>query len=136
MLLKCILFIFSGTQHNKFAMFRACPCIEQFYRLDRFGPCFQCYSVGLILKNETVDLNPEFYWKWESLESRELYGKFKDGLRIKESYYTYTTNGLTRFNRSFPKVYACPIPSACLGGMTSACSHGYEGPVYAVCSKG
>lgn len=133
-LLKRILFVFSGTQHNKFAMFKACPCIEQFYRLDRFGPCFQCYSVGLICGNETVDLNPGFYWKWESQESRELYEKFKDGLRIK--YKPYGSNGLTRFNRSFPKVYACPTPSACLGGMKSSCSHGYEGPVCAVCSKG
>lgn len=115
-------------------MFKACPCIEQFYRLDRFGPCFQCYSVGLICGNETVDLNPGFYWKWESQESRELYEKFKDGLRIK--YKPYGSNGLTRFNRSFPKVYACPTPSACLGGMKSSCSHGYEGPVCAVCSKG
>ena len=136
MLLKRILFVFSGTQYNKFAMFRACPCIDQFYRLDRFGPCFQCYSVGLICGNETVDLNPGFYWKWESQESRELYEKFKDSLRIQDSTYMYANNGLTRFNRSFPKVYACPIPSACLGGMTSECSLGYEGPVCAVCSKG
>ena len=48
----------------------------------------------------------------------------------------YGNNGLTRFNRSFPKVYSCPVPSACLGGMTLECSHGYEGPVCAVCSKG
>ena len=134
--LKRILFVFSGTQHNKFAMFRACPCIDQFYRLDRFGPCFQCYSVGLICGNETVNLNPGFYWKWESQESRELYEKFKDNLRIKSTSYMYANNGLTKFNRSFPKVYACPIPNACLGGMTSDCSHGYEGPVCAVCSKG
>ena len=135
--LKNILFVFSGTQHNKLAMFRACPCIDQFYRLDRFGPCFQCYSVGLICRNETVDLNPGFYWKWESQESRELYEKFKDGLQITDSsYMPYGNNKLTRFNRSFPKVYACPIPSACLGGMTSYCSLGYEGPVCAVCSKG
>ena len=135
--LKRILFVFSGTQHNKFAMFRACPCIDQFYRLDRFGPCFQCYSVGLICRNETVDLNPGFYWKWESQESRELYEKFKDGFEIPESsYIPYGNNGLTTFNRSFPKVYACPIPSACFWGMTSECSHGYEGPVCAVCSKG
>ena len=135
--LKRILFVFSGTQHNKFAMFRACPCIDQFYRLDRFGPCFQCYSVGLICRNETVDLNPGFYWKWESQESRELYEKFTDDLQIPDSsYMPYANNGLTRFNRSFPKVYACPIPSACLGGMTSKCSHGYERPVCAVCSKG
>ena len=134
--LKRILFVSSGTQHNKFAMFTACPCIHQFYRLDRFGPCFQCYSVGLICGNETVDLNPGFYWKWESQESRELYEEFKDSLRIQDSTYKYANNGLTRFNRSFPKVYACPIPSACLGGMTSACSRGYQGPVCGVCSKG
>ncbi|XP_078357263.1 uncharacterized protein LOC144642148 [Oculina patagonica] len=92
-----------GTQYNKFAMFRACPCIDQFYRFDRFGPCFQCYSVGLICRNESVDLNPGFFWKWESQESRQLYEKFKDGLRVQHNQYD---KGLTKFNRSLPKVYA------------------------------
>ena len=114
-------------------MFRACPCMDQFYRLDRFGPCYQCHSVGLICRNETVDLKTGFYWKWESQESRQLYEKFKDELGVQDNSYD---EKLTQFNRSFPKVYACPIASACLGGRESTCSLGYEGPVCAVCSKG
>ena len=114
-------------------MFRACPCLDKFYRLDRFGPCFQCYSVGLICGNETVDLKSGFYWKWESQESGQLYGKFKEQLRIQKSNYD---KELRRFNHSFPKVYACPVASACQGGMESACSDGYEGPLCAVCSNG
>ncbi|KAL9982380.1 hypothetical protein ACROYT_G004413 [Oculina patagonica] len=122
-----------GTHHNKFAMFRACPCQDNFYRLDRFGPCFQCYSDGLICQNESVDLKSGFYWKWESQGSEQLYRKFKEDLRIQSTDYD---KELTRFNRSFPEVYACPVASACKGGMESACSHGYEGPLCAVCSKG
>ena len=114
-------------------MFRACPCIDNFYRLDRFGPCFECYSPGLSCNNESVDLKPGFYWKWESQESRQHYEQFKNDLQRQERDLELI---ITEFNRSFPKAYACPVTSACVGGMNSTCSHGYEGPVCAVCSTG
>ena len=107
--------------------------MDNFYRLDRFGPCRQCPSVGLTCENETVTLNKGFFWQWESAEARTLYEKFAKELQVQNA--SYDTNH-TQFKLSFPKVYACPVTSSCQGGMLSLCSKGYEGPLCTVCSKG
>lgn len=49
---------------------------------------------------------------------------------------TDTSYRSERFNGQIPEVYACPVPEACLGGVDSRCSHGYEGPLCAACSVG
>ena len=123
----------AGTRHDQFAKFRACPCLKGFHRLDRFGSCLQCPSVGLTCTNETVELNPGYYWKWTSEEVRRLYENFTKGLQVQSDKYD---RRFTRFLTSLPKAYACPVAGSCLGGMTSSCSEGYEGVLCAVCSEG
>ena len=123
----------SGTRHDQFAKFRACPCLKGFHRLDRFGACLQCPSVGLTCKNETVERYPGFYWKWASDEDRRLYENFTKGLQVKSDKYD---RKFMRFDRRLPKVYACPVAGSCLGGMQSSCSEGYEVVLCAVCSEG
>ena len=127
------LLVFSGTQYDLFAGFRACFCIAEFYRLDRFGACQPCPSEGLLCRNETVKLRAGFFWKWESKKSLDLYQNFIKNLMIfNDSYNTEQTT----YNGSFPTAYACPVPESCLGGMESKCADGYQGPLCAVCSKG
>ena len=128
-----LLFLFIGTQYDAFAKFRACPCMDSFYRLDRFGPCNKCPSVGLTCENETVTLTKGFFWQWESPESRALYKKFIKELQVQSTAYDPNH---TKYELFFPRVYACPVTSSCQGGMQSLCSKGYEGPLCAVCSNG
>ena len=127
------LLVFSGTQYDLFAGFRACFCIAGFYRLDRFGACQPCPSEGLLCRNETVKLRAGFFWRWESKKSLDLYQNFTTNLMIFND--SYNTEQAT-YNGSFPTAYACPVPESCLGGMESKCADGYQGPLCAVCSKG
>ena len=128
-----VFFIFAGTQHDQLSKFRACPCLKGFHRFDRFGPCLQCPVTGLTCRNESVELNPGFYWTWASKDVRTLYENFTKDLQVKSNKYD---RKLMRFNGPLPKTYACPIAGSCLGGMKSSCSEGYEGVLCAVCSQG
>ena len=121
----------TGTEYARLAGFKGCECLPNFYRLDRFGTCIRCPLRGLSCQNESVRLQPSFFWKWPSNESLESYRKFAADLLISDNSYKQL-----RFHGTIPQVYACPVPEACLGGMESKCSDGYEGPLCAVCSKG
>ncbi|XP_067055503.1 uncharacterized protein [Acropora muricata] len=120
-----------GTDYSRYAGFKGCECLPNFYRLDRFGGCTQCPLRGLSCQNESIKLQAGFYWKWPSKKSLELYQKFSRDLMITDASYRSE-----RFNGQIPEVYACPVPEACLGGVDSRCSHGYEGPLCAACSVG
>ena len=104
--------------------------------MDRFGQCMKCPSIGLACQNESVNLKPGFYWKWESGESRKYYENFTAALQVQANMFGSSFEQFVSFNGSFPKAYACPVKDACLGGMESPCSEGYEGPLCAVCSEG
>ena len=41
---------FSGTLSNETAKHRACRCLRNFYRLDRFGPCTACPPNGFVCR--------------------------------------------------------------------------------------
>ena len=60
---KCY-YLFLGTLSNESAGYRACRCLEGFYRLDRFGPCSECPAHGINCVNDTAILVPNYYWKW------------------------------------------------------------------------
>ena len=99
--------------------------------MDRFGPCIRCPTQGLSCQNESVRLQPGFFWKWPSDESLIKYQEFSADLLVNSNSYK-----LLRSQGTVPPVYECPATEACLGGMEARCSHGYEGPLCAVCSKG
>ena len=56
----------TGTQSHETAGYRACRCLVNFYRFDRFGPCTACPDHGLDCKNDTGILAPNYFWKWSS----------------------------------------------------------------------
>ena len=120
-----------GTEYDRLAGFKGCECLSNFYRLDRFGACIRCPLRGLSCQNESVTLQPGFFWKWPTNESLALYQKFAADLLVTNHSYKQI-----RFEGTVPQVYACPVPEACLGGTESKCSHGYDGPLCAVCTKG
>lgn len=126
-----IILNFAGTELNKFAGFRACSCLEEYYRLNRFEGCYIC-TKGYTCTNETIDLAPGFYWIWSSKMVDE-YRTFSAQLQITDKDYDPKH---IRFKGSIPIAYACPVAGSCNGGLNSQCKEGHEGPLCAICAKG
>lgn len=122
----------SGTDLTRRSGHQACLCLTNHYRLDRFGPCLQC-TKGYICHNDSVSLSKGFYWHWPSNTSLQLYNSFTANLQLQGVLYD---KSLTKYNRSIPKAYACPMAHSCIGGLESNCARGYKGPLCAVCSPG
>ncbi|XP_072048981.1 uncharacterized protein [Amphiura filiformis] len=142
----------AGTDKNKFAGLRACPCFDingdKYYRKDRFGPCMPCPEQGVICSNESQKVHPGYWWTWDrnlshathvlefpqnSLSS--MYTAFVDNLLIFDRSYNYASS---KFEDTLPKPFLCPGgEEACpaLNGINGSCGVGYEGWVCSKCSK-
>lgn len=99
----------TGTNLTRLAGFRACPCLENFYRLDRFGKCIEC-PLGYQCTNETVRLLPEFYWIWKNESSKERYKTFTEVLQQENKYHDPNWR---IFNERLPIPYICPFVGSC-----------------------
>ncbi|XP_022104873.1 slit homolog 1 protein-like [Acanthaster planci] len=55
----------TGTKKNLHAGFRACSCVDNYYRKDRFGECYPCPAEGLNCTGEYQHLLPGFWWTWD-----------------------------------------------------------------------
>ena len=86
----------------------------------------ECPVKGLKCSNETVNPTAGFYWRWKTEEHHTLYQRLKDNLNVLNNSYD---RRYTRYNKSFPPVYQCPLPDSCLGGMNAECATGYTGPL-------
>ena len=119
-----------GTDTNAKAGYRACRCLEDFSRADRFGPCQSCSAErGVVCEDDIRMLKEGFYWTFGSPERQAQYTAFACNLR-KEAQYD---RALSAFNGTFPPSYECPTPANCLGGVSSACLEGRAGPLCSVC---
>ena len=131
--------IFTGTETYEFAGFRACKCLDNYYRTNLFGNCTLCEkNGGLKCLDDFANLTAGFWWKWKHQTHLEVYRNF-----IKNVTNFSFTPELHKVNDSgieypytIPQPYRCPIAEACKGGLNSSCETGYEGPLCAVCSDG
>ncbi|XP_066020958.1 uncharacterized protein [Pocillopora verrucosa] len=122
-----------GTLSNETAKYRACRCLQNFYRLDRFGPCSACPLHGFVCEKDTAILAPNFFWKWSNQSEKELFKGFVNNIHLSKPDYdtSYST-----FNTLLPKPLKCPYAKSCEGGIDSECHYGYKGVLCATCSKG
>ncbi len=132
----------TGTDKNTHAGFRACRCLEGYYRKDRFGPCMLCPEEGIDCTDEYQKLKPGFWWTWNFStasivpNSNTKYKTFVDNLQTYSRYYN-TTN--TYFDGPLPQPFAClrgndSCPSA--NGIDESCGQGYEGWLCSQCTDG
>ena len=128
-----ISFFSTGTENKLFAGFRACRCQDGHYRLNRFEKCYQCLDYGVTCYNESLVLDPGYYWQWSSDYEKNHYINFTKNLQIFDDSYD---KNLVAFNGSFPMPYQCPRTLSCRGGMDADCAEGYTGPLCAVCKEG
>ncbi|XP_078360657.1 uncharacterized protein LOC144644653 [Oculina patagonica] len=119
-----------GTRSNETAGYRACRCLNNFYRFDRFGPCTACPDYGLNCDNDTAILAPNYFWKWNN-QAMKNYTEFVVNIHTFGPEYN---KNFSTFQGRLPKPLKCPYPGSCKGGISSACSVGYQGTLCATCS--
>ena len=125
----------TGTDTDEYADFRACHCLQGYYRLHRFGLCKACNvtSLGLECVDDYATVKQGYWWRWPpSDDSAARYVAFTENMKIRNASYPSHT---VTFNGSLPLVSKCPLPNSCKGGIAGdeMCEEGYRGPLCAVC---
>ena len=74
-----------------------------------------------------------YYWRWKSDKHEKSFRSFVENLAKENDNYDKQHVKLTV---AIPIRYQCPRPESCLGGTSSNCQIGYQGPLCAACDKG
>ena len=90
-----------------------------------------CPETGIVCKNDTAILAPNYFWKWTNETSEESYRKFLDNILTLKGDYNDT---YSRFSGSLPAPLKCPHLASCKGGIDSECHEGYSGTLCASCT--
>ena len=129
-----------GTNTNGSAGYRACPCLDGYSRVDRFGGCKKCTTEGFSCKRDYPTLTEGYWMEWSSKQRtstnkscQESFKEFMENLDMKTDKYNRDTS---KFSCSMPIPHKCPIRGSCLGGINAKCHDGYKGVLCAVCDKG
>ena len=131
--LKVIVLRLTGTLSNGTAGYRACTCLPNFYRLNRFGACRACPLYGFVCKTDAAILAPDYFWKWSNQTAKEYYKGFVNNIHSLGPEYNRT---FSKFTGSLPKPLKCPHADSCKGGIDSECHEGYQGTLCATCCNG
>ncbi|XP_038059581.1 uncharacterized protein LOC119730663 [Patiria miniata] len=129
----------TGTNKSLHAGFRACFCLDKYYRKDRFDECYPCPDEGLDCSEEYQHLLPGFWWTWEwgsNNDNYKAYQHFVVNIRSRSDSYNSSTH---HFRGVVPKVHPCPRKESCLNegdGINVTCEVGYEGWLCSECSVG
>lgn len=122
-----------NTQTDAPAGYRACACLPDFSRTDRFGPCSSCEgAVGIECKADARVLKQDYFWQFPDKQKEHEYLEFTADLQRSDNY----NKSLSHFNGTYPRAYACPKTGTCLGvtaDAASSCVPGNTGPLCAVC---
>lgn len=126
----CLFTVVSGTNTSTVAGHRACPCLHNYYRTDRFGPCKPC-PAGVICTDDSIVLAPGYYWSWDIQGAdRVAYQSFVKNLIIDDDNYNST---ISTYTGEIPEAVSCPIKGACAGGFEPRCYKGHKGPLCIAC---
>ena len=129
-------FCLTGTEAKAFAGFRACKCLDNYYRTNLFGNCTPCEKKqGLHCHHDFANLTVGYWWRWKDQTHLQQYRNFSKN--VKNFSFTPEANDSgIEYPHTIPQPYRCPMAEACKGGLNSSCEVGYEGPLCAVCSDG
>ena len=119
-----------------FAGFRACWCLRNYHRLDRFGPCKACPAQGVECSHDKLNLSRGFYWKWANNSRNDNKSTYKLLIANLANENDKYNNNTRKFIGKVPKAYKCLREQSCLGGIDSECAEGYAGPLCANCQSG
>ncbi|KAL9970585.1 hypothetical protein ACROYT_G022988 [Oculina patagonica] len=122
-----------GTETDFFAGYRACQCLEGFYRTDMFDKCYKCGQSGLKCKDDYASLKPGYWREWRNETHKKRYRSFIANMLTSSPALDALS---VKFPYPIPTPYKCPVEDSCMGGLDSPCKIGYKGPLCAVCSIG
>ena len=122
----------TGTNGDIFAGFRACVCLEGYYRTHMFQKCHKC-GLGLECHHEHASLKPGYWWSWRNKNHKERYRAF---IRNILAYTPALGTDDVQYPYPLPIPYRCPEETSCKVGIDSSCEGGYTGPLCSVCQKG
>ena len=128
-----------NTNTNDTAGYRACPCLPEYARTERFGPCEKCNQTGIVCRKDYRELQKGYWMTWDTITNpsnqscRKLYRAFMHNLDIKNDTYDRSSVNFTSCKMPLP--HKCPIEGSCRGGVEAICETGYTGVLCAVCSK-
>ena len=135
-------FRFLGTDTDAFAGFRACKCLQGFYRTHLFEGSQPCDKAGLKCVEDYVTLENGYWWKWKNGTHKLSYEHFtKNHLSLSSNVDEHLDASLPshsslEYPYTLPKPHQCPRKNSCLGGLNSPCEAGYQGPLCEVCDAG
>ncbi|XP_072036411.1 uncharacterized protein [Amphiura filiformis] len=138
----------TGTDKATFAGFRACSCLDGYFRTDRFDACEQCPDEGIDCSWEYQTLETGYWWIW-NFDGNETAGyiemlKYKEFVKnIRTMDDSYDKNTVS-YNGRIPKPFKCPkgnksCPVKNIKGdehkINPSCGTGYEGWLCSSCSN-
>ena len=130
----CLFNTTTGTETDFFAGYRACKCLEGFYRTDMFGVCRKCgLQGGLACQDDYASLKSGYWWEWRN--KTHIY-RYKEFIRNLLASVPALGPDDVQYPYAIPTPYMCPRKESCKGGLESQCEKGYEGPLCSVCSSG
>ncbi|XP_078375842.1 uncharacterized protein LOC144659297 [Oculina patagonica] len=122
-----------GTETDFFAGYRACVCLEGFYRTHLFEKCHKCGQGGLECQDDYATLKAGYWWKWRNLTHTNRYRYFIANLLTSSPKLDASS---VQYPFPLPTPYKCLRKESCKGGLDSQCDDGYEGPLCEVCRPG
>ena len=131
-----------GTDTNEFAGYRACKCLNNFYRTHLFEDCKPCDQPGLQCVHDFATLRSGYWWKWRNETDKMIYKTFTEGLKnagvtpVVRTKNVASEGSYIEYPYSLPQPQKCPREKSCIGGLVSLCAVGFEGPLCEICSKG
>ncbi|KAL9966620.1 hypothetical protein ACROYT_G024723 [Oculina patagonica] len=122
-----------GTETDFFAGYRACQCLEGFYRTHMFDKCHKCGQGGLECQDDYASLRAGYWWEWRNVSHTDRYRDFIANLLTSSPALDASS---VQYPFPIPTPYKCPREKSCRGGLDSPCEKGYKGPLCEVCGAG
>ena len=125
-----------GTNKDAFAGQYACPCLRDYTRRYRFGPCEPCPAVGVYCHREIQLVNKGFYWTWEWPNVTDWKDNFRNYTNFVNSIRQNRSN-LDAFNGTMPRPHPCPLGNRSCSkiGINTTCEKGYTGWLCTECES-
>ncbi|XP_071855222.1 uncharacterized protein [Apostichopus japonicus] len=121
-----------GTDKSKPAEYRACFCLENYYRTYRFGQCYLCQREGMKCSGEYASIGYGYYWNWSYTDVNK-YIDFVNNLKCPTNEYR---NDTLYFADPLPMVHNCPQAFKCdnkENDIEGNCAKGYKGWLCSSC---
>ncbi|KAJ8047434.1 Leucine-rich repeat-containing G-protein coupled receptor 4 [Holothuria leucospilota] len=125
-----------GTNKTSFAGYRACFCLENYARTNRFDQCQICLEEGINCSGKDYrTIQRGYYWNWNFLGANITnYKNFVNNLNVVNETFDSNTN----YTEEIPVAFKCPQSTNCYnpkGDLEGQCSEGYKGWLCSKCEE-